>query len=263
MKYFLLLILSCLLLLTETALASNTAGPAETLFFYNAYLIEFKTVSNPKKRKLAKGCPAAQADAPCTYPEFLEHILDVKLKPQVHKPKFQNIINNAGTAGITETSRKLRENGFKCKYDLAALVEGIGKVTPFSKVLEAVEEQIKEKVALSSVESEKNNIKTALKLVEQNRVADNMRWFNEELEKRLGVEFVKSPRTTDDGRVWQAYDTEATGKKYPDYDKLSEKTKEAVKEMRDAKFQVEDKGFAPHQAVVVKVKSILKRVNKC
>ncbi|OGM43097.1 hypothetical protein ABOM_008233 [Aspergillus bombycis] len=262
MKYLLLLILSCLLLLTETALASNTAGPAETLFFYNAYLIEFKTVSNPKRRKLAKGCPAAQVDAPCTYPEFLEYVLETRLKSQVHKTKFQNIINNAGTAGITETSRKLRENGFKCKYDLAHLVEGIGKV-PFSKVFEAVEEQIKEKLSFSSVESEKNNIKTALKLVEQNRVADNMRWFNEELEKRMGVEYVKSPRTTDDGRVWQAYDTEATGKKYPDYDKFSDKTKEAVKEMRDAKFVADDKGFAPHQAVVVKVKDILKRVNKC
>ncbi|KAE8144644.1 hypothetical protein BDV25DRAFT_171275 [Aspergillus avenaceus] len=263
MKYFLLLFVFCLLLLTETVRASNTAGPAETLFLYNAYLIEFKTVSNSKRRKLAKGCRAAQVDAPCTYPAFLKHILAPKSKMQVDKPKFQDIINSADTAGVIETSKKLRENGFQCKYDLAALVEGIGRATPFSKVLATVEEQIKEKVSLPSVENEKNNIKTALKLVEQNRVADNMRWFNEELDKRMGVEFIKSSRTTDDGRVWQAYDTEKTQKKYPHYENFSEKAQEAVKAMRDTNFQVEDKGFAPHQAVVVKVKDILKRVNKC
>ena len=106
-------------------------------------------------------------------------------------------------------------------------------------------------------------MKTALKLIEQNRVADNMKYFIKELETRMGIEFVKSPRTTDDGRAWQAYETKETASKYPDHDNLSKEAQDIVRKLRDGKIVVKDWSFPSHQAVIVKVKDLQKLINKC
>ncbi|KAE8376070.1 hypothetical protein BDV26DRAFT_294488 [Aspergillus bertholletiae] len=184
-------------------------------------------------------------------------------KEQLNEDKFRVIVDNYNTARVAEISKQSRKAGFNCVYDLSKLVEGIRKRALFSELLQVVSQQIKGKAGLDRVESEKDNMMTALNLVRDYWVADNMKWFIPQLEKEMGIKFVRSPRITSNGCKWEGYDTDETMKQYPDRKKLAKKTKEAVMKLRQGSITTGDNGFASHQAVLVQIKETMDEIKKC
>jgi hypothetical protein len=285
MKYLLFFLLSSLLFLSKAVVALKQSKPSETLYFYQAYLVEFKT-RDSKRRKIAKTC--SKTDTPCTYPEFLEHILARESSDKIfNDPEIKEIIKTADTTDIITTSRRLREKGFDPKYDLSKLLEGTSKSTKFGPVFEKIDGLISYQLSSDRVAEHRKPMADALDLISEHRIADNMvKYFIPELKKELGVkEFALHNTETPDGFPYQAYSTEETVNQLKDSaekeadpekkakilaqaDGLAAKIQELVKEMRSPKYKEKVKNtkalnkFKSHQDVIFRAKNTLKLLEK-
>ncbi|RDW93687.1 uncharacterized protein DSM5745_01009 [Aspergillus mulundensis] len=246
MKYVRFFLLS-LVWLWGAALGLKESQPAETLYFYEAYLVEFQT-KEPEDRIIAKRC--TDEPKPCSFTKFVEHIVGEESFFALTDDQMRIIAEADGT-DVTTTSRRLRETGFKVDYDLPALIEGIvpedetpggktpGDETPgdetgnkkpgdkkpgdqkpkpkFSNVFKKINEAIGPHLNTGDFAAEKRRMADALKLIVEHRVADNMKFFLRNLKSKLsGVKLVITSRTTSDGFVYKAYDTKETAQKMRD-----------------------------------------------
>jgi hypothetical protein len=292
MKYLIFFLLSSLLFLSKAVVALKQSKPAETLYFYQAYLVEFKT-RDSKRRTIAKTC--SKTDTPCTYPEFLKHILAEESWDEISKnPEFKaikTIIETADTTDVITTSRRLREEkNFDPNYDLSKLLEGTSKSSKFGPVFEKIDGLISYQLVSDKVAEHRKPMADALDLIQQHRIADNMPYFIRELKKELGLEkedfALQDPNPkTPDGLEYEAYSTEGTAKKLNEKadkeadpekkaklqakaDGLAAEIQKLVTEMRSPKYKEKvkkDKAlnkFRSHQAVIFRAKNTLKLLEK-
>lgn len=278
MKHFLFLF-SSLLFLGEAVLALNPAQPAETLYFYQAYLVEFKT-KDYRQRSIAKTC-AKRDEPPCTYQQFLRHISSVDSWAKVNKRQDQlEIIDEADKTNVITTCRKLREKNFNVIYDLSQLIEGTRKRSNFGDVFAKINELIKDQFGSDKIAEERKRMQDALKIISEHRIADNMRFFINELQKKLGgIKLVTNPRETLDGFEYKAYDTAETinqmrdkankiedadekAKALKEVDGLSSEIQRLVKDMRSSSFETADRYFKSHQAVIREAKETMRQLKK-
>ncbi|RHZ44330.1 uncharacterized protein CDV56_101673 [Aspergillus thermomutatus] len=287
MKYLLFFLLSSLLFLSKAVVALKQSKPSETLYFYQAYLVEFKT-RDSKRRIIAKLC--SKTDTPCTYPAFLKFILSKESSREIFEnPEFKairTIIETADTTDVITTSRKLREKDFDPEYDLSKLLEGTSKKSQFGPVFEKIDGQIRDQLDSDKVAEHRKPMAEGLDLIQHHRIADNtVKYFIPELERELGIKLETRPTSTPDGFGYQAYDTEATvaklnelakneadpekkAKAIADAEGLAPKMQKLVTKMRSPEYKKDVKGnkaldsFKRHQAVIFRAKNTLKLLKK-
>ncbi|GFF29334.1 hypothetical protein IFM46972_02590 [Aspergillus udagawae] len=278
MKYLLFFLLSSLLFLSKAVVALYHAKPSETLYFYQAYLVEFKT-RDSKRRIIAKTC--SRTDTPCTYPEFLEFILSKRSLFKVFdNTEIREIIETADTTDVITTSRRLMEKKFDPQYDLSKLLEGTSKQSLFGPIFEKIDGQIRDQLGFDKVAEHRKPMADALVLIEQHRTADNARYFIPELERGLGIEKLETRLTeTPDGFGYKTYDTgktvqalrksaedesdpEKKAKLLADADGLAPKIQKLVRKMREPDYKTTDREFLKHQSVISRAKNTLTLLKK-
>jgi hypothetical protein len=148
-------------------------------YFYQAYLVEFKT-RDSKRRTIAKTC--SKTDTPCTYPEFLKHILARDSSNKIFKDAdfkaIRTIIETADTTDVITISRRLREKKFDPTYDLSKLLEGTSKSSKFGPVFEKIDGLISYQLASDKVAEHRKPMADALNLIQQHRIANNMKFLS-------------------------------------------------------------------------------------
>jgi hypothetical protein len=293
MKYLLFFLLSSLLFLSKAVVALQQSKPSESLYFYHAYLVEFKT-RDSKRRIIAKLC--SKTDTPCTYPAFLKFILSQdasrKIFADTEFKAIRTIIEGADTTDVITTSRKLREKlsekKFDPKYDLSKLLEGTSKQSQFGPVFEKIDGQIRDQLGFDKVAEHRKPMADALDLIQQHRIANNEKYFIVELKKELGIEKLETrPTSTPDGFAYEAYDTEKTvktlnelagnekdpekkAKAIAEAEGLAPNIQKLVKKMRSPDYKKDATGdeavelgkFKSHQAVIFQAKNTLNRLKK-
>lgn len=226
----------------------------QPLYFYQAYLVEFKT-RDRKRRKIAKTC--AKTDAPCTYPEFVSHILtrdswNKYFKRQRFK-SIRTIIKTADPTDVISTSRSLREKGCKPIYDFSQLLEGTAKLSEFGPIFEKIDGLIRDWLGFDKVAEHRKPMADALDLIQKHRIAGNMKFFIAELKKELGIEklALQNPKPmTPDGLPYDAYDTEKT------VDQLRKSAENEADPEKKAKIEAQADGLAANiQELVIKMRS--------
>ncbi|EAW23421.1 uncharacterized protein NFIA_021290 [Aspergillus fischeri NRRL 181] len=289
MKYLLFFLLSSLLFLSKAVVALKESKPSETLYFYQAYLVEFKT-RDSKRRTIAKTC--SKTDTPCTYPAFLRHILSQdswrKISQDSKFTAIRTIIETADTTDVITTSRRLREKNFDPKYDFSQLLEGTSKSSQFGPIFEKIDGLIRDQLGSDKVAEHRKPMADALDLIQKHRIANNMKYFIAELKQELGIEKLAlqdpNPKTPD-GFSYQAYDTaktveqlEKSAKNEADPEKkakinaqadgLAAKMQELVIKIRSPNYKEKIKNneelntFKRHQAVIFRAKNTLKLLQK-
>jgi hypothetical protein len=230
------------------AKALNAAGAGETAFFYQAYRVEFDYIS-AGNRRIAPGCSGGQS--PCGYTKFVEYISSVDAQTQnAANPRIKEILDQAETTDLIETSRKLREANFVADYNQAALLptaKGGPSITESMRTITNILQNIKK----GQFQERFQKMTEALNLVAEVRRADNMKYFIPNLEKELGLEVEKKPETTKDGLQYIDYDIQETAKKNQGVADLAEKYTAAANKLRTTNNKKEfGKKFVIHQNII-------------
>lgn len=226
----------------------------QPLYFYQAYLVEFKT-RDRKRRKIAKTC--AKTDGPCTYPEFVSHILTRDSWNKYFKrqrfEEIRTIIKTADPTDVISTSRSLRGKGFKPIDDFSQLLEGTAKLSEFGPIFEKIDGLIRDRPGFDKVAEHRKPMADALDLIQKHRIAGNMKFFIAELKKELGIEklALQNPKPmTPDGLPYDAYDTEKT------VDQLRKSAENEADPEKKAKIEAQADGLAANiQELVIKMRS--------
>ncbi|GLI81292.1 hypothetical protein PoHVEF18_009668 [Penicillium ochrochloron] len=277
MKYLLLILLSSIWLLGEGVVALASSQPAEIFYFYQAYKVELATKPY-KERNIAKKCTTETSG--CTFRQFLDYIVDARSRTAIdHNPTWGDIIDTVDDKDFPTISRDLRDARFEVQYDLSKLIEGTSKRASFGDVFETIDKLIKDQISSDLVVDERTKIATALTILKEHRVADNMRYFIRELESQLGVTLERRSATTLDGLAWTAYNTDATKQRMLDSadaiidpderqkakakaEALPSQIQKLVTEMRSSSYMTTDVFFKGHQAVIARASTTLKKIAK-
>ena len=188
-----------------------------------------------------------------------------------------DILDTVDEKDFPTISRELRDAGFEVEYDLSKLIEGTAKRALFGDVFETIDKLIKDQISSDRVVNERIKIATALTIIKEHRVADNMRFFISKLESQLGLTLERRHATTSDGLAWTAYDTDATKQRMldsantisdPDEKQRAKAKAEAlpsqiqklVLDMRSSTYVTEDRSFKGHQAVIAQASATLKKI---
>ncbi|KAL4993263.1 hypothetical protein BDV10DRAFT_190143 [Aspergillus recurvatus] len=110
-------------LLARAVEVLNAAGGAETTFFYQAYLLEREHVTDLDYRGIAPGYATEKKTIVYSFDDFVDYISteDARKCNENNLGLFTEIFDNAGDTPLVETSRKLREAGFRAEYDITRL----------------------------------------------------------------------------------------------------------------------------------------------
>ncbi|KAJ5903387.1 hypothetical protein N7504_005770 [Penicillium tannophilum] len=269
MKRLLSFLLCMLQLLAGTVEALNGAGGAETTFFYQAYLLESNQITDKTKteehRGIAPQCsPIREGETVCSFANFVNYISTEAARDQNEKNwhLFKEIFDNAETKPLVETSRKLRELGFKAGYDQTRLL-------PKEKDAPSVAVAIRRMRGIA-VATKKNKYKDqklkmieALELEGELRRADNMRFFIPKLEKEVGWTLETKTATTSDGLEYTTYDVDATAKKNNGVQDLARSINTAAETLRKAtRKNMADFDFVIHQGIIREANESLTELRK-
>ncbi|KAJ5381812.1 autophagy protein [Penicillium cataractarum] len=244
----------------EGVVALASSQPAEIFYFYQAYKVELATKPY-KERNIAKKCTTETSG--CTFRQFLDYIVDARSRTAIDRnPTWGDMIDTVDDKDFPTISRPLRDARFEVQYDLSKLIEDTSKIASF---------------APTCVVDERTKIATALTILKEHRVADNMRYFIRELESQLGLTLERRSATTLDGLAWTAYNTDATKQRMLDSadaiidpdEKQKAKAKDKslpsqiqklVTKMRSSSYMTTDVFFKEHQAVIARASRTLKKI---
>ncbi|KAL4932550.1 uncharacterized protein BDV17DRAFT_288062 [Aspergillus undulatus] len=259
-------LLLCMLsqLLAGTVEALNEAGGAETTFFYQAYLLEREHVTDPDRRAIAPGCPIPEGKTECSFADFVDYISteEARGRNAENWPRFEEIFDNAGDTPLVETSRNLREAGFRAEYDQARLYPR-EKDTPSVAVAIRGMRGIATATKKNKYQDQKRKMIEALELEGEVRRADNMKFFIPKLEEKTGVKLELKPATTPDGLKYTTYDVDATAKENKGVEDLAQKINTAADALRKAKRKDGvDLKFVIHQGVIREANESLTELRK-
>ena len=72
---------------------------------------------------IAPGCHVSMETTKCGFAEFVDYIStdDAKKRNKENQPRFNEIFDSAEDTPLVETSRNLREAGFRAEYDQTRL----------------------------------------------------------------------------------------------------------------------------------------------
>ncbi|GES56906.1 protein of unknown function DUF4246 [Aspergillus terreus] len=249
-------LLLCMLvqLLVGTVEALNAAAGAETTYFYQAFLLEREHVTDAKRHLIAPGwCPKPKDNAKCSFAEFVKDISTRRANEanEENWPRFKEIFDNAesGNTPLVETSKNLREAGFKVDYDQNRLYPKEVKSPSVSNTIRGMR-GIATATKTNKYPDQKRKMIEALELKREVRRADNMKWFIPKLEEATGVKLATNPATTPDGLPYTTYDVDATAKENEGIKDLAQKITTAAETLRNAKKTVDNLDFAIHQGVI-------------
>ncbi|KAG2413249.1 hypothetical protein HFD88_002438 [Aspergillus terreus] len=260
-------LLLCMLsqLLIGTIEALDAAGGAETTFFYQAYLLERQHVIDPKRRLIAPECPIPEGKTEPSFAEFVDYISTEEAKDanNNNKARFKEIFDKAGDAPLVETSRNLREAGFKADYDQNRLYPKETKNPSVASTIRGMR-GIATTTKTNKYPDEKRKMIEALELVGEVRRADNMKWFIPKLEKAMGpeVKLATKPATTPDGLPYTTYDVDGTAEKNKGIEDLAQKMTAAAETLRNSKKITGDMQFEIHQRIIREANQSISELRK-
>ncbi|OQE35522.1 hypothetical protein PENCOP_c013G03610 [Penicillium coprophilum] len=115
----LLLLFTLFQLLAGIVEALIAAGGAETIFFYQAYLLKLQHVTDPGRRAIARKCPIPEGRTECSFAEFVKLISSDKALERNGKdwPQIAKIYDSAEDTPLLATSKNLREARFFAEYN--------------------------------------------------------------------------------------------------------------------------------------------------
>ncbi|KAL4982541.1 hypothetical protein BDW68DRAFT_182452 [Aspergillus falconensis] len=258
-----LLLCTLLQLLARAVEALNAAGGAETTFFYQAYLLEREHVTDPDRRGIAPECHIKKEKTVCSFADFVDYISteDARERNEKNWPLFIEIFDNAGDTPLVETSRKLREAGFRAEYDHGRLYPR-GKDPSVTLAIRGMR-GIATATKKNKYQDQKRKMIEALELLNEVRRADNMKFFITKLEEKTGVKLEPKPATTSDGLEYTTYDVDATAKKNKGVEDLAQKINTAAEELRKEKRNnSKDHIFVTHQAIIREANESLTELRK-
>ncbi|KAJ5165677.1 Protein of unknown function DUF4246 [Penicillium coprophilum] len=262
----LLLLFTLIQLLPGTVEALSAAGGAETVFFYQAYLLELQHVTNPERRAIARKCPIPEGRVGCSFAEFVKFISSNKArgKNQENWSQLVKIFDDAEDTSLRETSRKLREAHFFAEYDQETFFEKDPEAHSLSVAIRKAR-AIVTTTKKPKYPDHKRKMIEALELESELRQADNMKFFIPKLEGELGITLERKLATTSDGLKYETYDIQATAEKNEGVQDLAKKLEEAANKLRKmTRKNGDDMEFAIHQAVIREVQeSLAKLKEKC
>jgi uncharacterized protein YihD (DUF1040 family) len=258
-------------LLAQSVEALNEAGAAELTFYFQAYLLEWEHVTDETRRAIAPGCAAENGGKKCTFAEFVDHVSSnkAKVRNSAKKEVFNAIFDDAekNNTPLVETSRKLREAGFRAEYDQTTLYPKDKEARSSNYAIRKMR-GIAAATKKNKYADQKRKMIEALELSGEVRRADNMPFFITELQKELGVTMETEDAKTSDGLEYKMYNEAKTAEKNGGIEDLGKKIGTAADKLRKAKRtdMSDDDGrkFAIHQGAMRELKeSITQLKQKC
>ena len=251
-------------LLAGTVEALNGAAGAETTFFYQAYLLEWEHVTDPDRRGIAPACHIFVGKTKCSFAEFVNYISteEAQKRNKENWDVFRKIFDKAGDTPLVETSRNLREAGFRAGYDQERLYPKETK-TPSVAVAIRGMRGIATATKRNKYQDQKRKMIEALELEGEVRRADNMKFFIPMLEGKLGMKLETKPATTSDGVKYTTYDVDATAEKNMGVEDLTQKINTAAEALRKATRKDEvEREFVIHQGIIREANASLTELKK-
>lgn len=246
--------------------ALNAAGGAETTFFYQAYLLERAHIKDPTRRLIAPNCAIYKGQAECSFADFVDYISSEEAREKNEKNwnEIRKIFDEAGNTPLAETSKKLREVGFKAEYDQSRLYPKEVANPSVSLSIRGMR-NIATTTKTNAYHDQKKKMIEALELEREIRQADNMKFFIPKLEAKLGITLETKNAMTSDGIAYTMYDETETATKNNGIEDLAQKINKAAEALRKTtRNDGKDFVFATHQAVIREAtKSIAELKKKC